>query len=269
MKKDNDLDEDEDTLDDKDLSSFSDDSTETTDGSEESDDSDEMSDTTDIDDSTTIAEDSEGVLSEDEEEETVEIDKSITVTIQNVVASVDLYFKINLEKTATVLMYSSEVSYIPEQFPGLVVKIKEPKTSALVFSSGKMVITGAKSANEIKEAVAVLRKKLKESSTSKGPKNKTAKITVQNIVASGNIGFKIDLELAALLLENSMYEPEQFPGLIYRLKKPKTVLLLFQTGNVVCTGANKVIYVYQAVKRVMVDLACIEGLIEDEYFSKL
>lgn len=264
MKKDNDLDEDEDTLDDKDLSSFSDDSTETTDGSEESDDSDEMSDTTDIDDSTTIAEDSEGVLSEDEEEETVEIDKSITVTIQNVVASVDLYFKINLEKTATVLMYSSEVSYIPEQFPGLVVKIKEPKTSALVFSSGKMVITGAKSANEIKEAVAVLRKKLKESSTSKGPKNKTAKITVQNIVASGNIGFKIDLELAALLLENSMYEPEQFPGLIYRLKKPKTVLLLFQTGNVVCTGAKKEIYVYQAVKRVKDDLASIEALIEDE-----
>ena len=257
MKKNSDLEEDEDTLEDKDLNSIDEDSSETTDESEESD------DTTDIDDSATIAEDSEGVLSEDEEE-TVEIDKSITVTIQNVVASVDLYFKINLEKTATVLMYSSEVSYIPEQFPGLVVKIKEPKTSALVFSSGKMVITGAKSANEIKEAVAVLRKKLKESSTSKGPKNKTAKITVQNIVASGNIGFKIDLELAALLLENSMYEPEQFPGLIYRLKKPKTVLLLFQTGNVVCTGAKKEIYVYQAVKRVKDDLASIEALIEEE-----
>jgi transcription initiation factor TFIID TATA-box-binding protein len=198
------------------------------------------------------------------DEEILEKDENITVNIQNVVASVDLYFKINLEKTATVLMYSSEVSYIPEQFPGLVVKIKEPKTSALVFSSGKMVITGAKSAAEIKEAVAVLRKKLKESSTSKGPKNKTAKITVQNIVASGNIGFKIDLELAALLLENSMYEPEQFPGLIYRLKKPKTVLLLFQTGDVVCTGAKKELYVYQAVKHVKDDLASIEALIEDE-----
>ena len=114
------------------------------------------------------------VLTNEEEEldeEILEKDENITVTIQNVVASVDLYFKINLEKTATVLMYSSEVSYIPEQFPGLVVKIKDPKTSALVFSSGKMVITGAKSAGEIKEAVSVLRKKLKESSTSKGPKN--------------------------------------------------------------------------------------------------
>lgn len=196
--------------------------------------------------------------------ETAIADEGIKVTIQNVVASVDLYFKIPLEKVAAVLMTSSEVSYIPEQFPGLVVKIKNPKTSALVFSSGKMVITGAKSAEGIKEAVTALRGTLRQSSTTKGPKNKAAKITVQNIVASGNIGFKIDLELAALLLENSMYEPEQFPGLIYRLKKPKTVLLLFQTGNVVCTGAKKEAYVYQAVKHVKDDLMAIEALIEED-----
>jgi transcription initiation factor TFIID TATA-box-binding protein len=194
----------------------------------------------------------------------LEAEEGITVNIQNVVASVDLYFKINLEKTATILMYSSEVSYIPEQFPGLVVKIKQPKISALVFSSGKMVITGAKSANEISKAVQILRKKLKESSTSKGPKNKPPKITVQNIVASGNIGKKIDLELAAVMLENSMYEPEQFPGLIYRLKKPKTVLLLFQTGNVVCTGAKKEEYVFEAVSYVKKDLEAIEALIDED-----
>ncbi len=188
----------------------------------------------------------------------------IKVTIQNVVASVDLYFKIPLERVASILMTSSEVSYIPEQFPGLVVKIKQPKTSALVFSSGKMVITGAKSAQGIKEAVTVLRHQLRMASTTKGPKNKAAKITVQNIVASGNIGYKIDLELAALLLENSMYEPEQFPGLIYRLKKPKTVLLLFQTGNVVCTGAKKEAYVFQAVKHVKDDLMAIEALIDED-----
>jgi len=210
----------------------------------------------------------EEVVIEDSDEDIPESeiydDEGIVVNIQNVVASVDLYFKIPLEKVASILMTSSEVSYIPEQFPGLVVKIKDPKTSALVFSSGKMVITGAKSASGIKEAVTVLRSQLRQSSTTKGPKNKAAKITVQNIVASGNIGYKIDLELAALLLENSMYEPEQFPGLIYRLKKPKTVLLLFQTGNVVCTGAKKESYVFQAVKHVKDDLMGIEALIEDE-----
>lgn len=201
---------------------------------------------------------------DDDIAETEFSDEGIVVNIQNVVASVDLYFKIPLEKVASILMTSSEVSYIPEQFPGLVVKIKDPKTSALVFSSGKMVITGAKSASGIKEAVTALRSQLRQSSTTKGPKNKAAKITVQNIVASGNIGYKIDLELAALLLENSMYEPEQFPGLIYRLKKPKTVLLLFQTGNVVCTGAKKESYVFQAVKHVKDDLMSIEALIEDD-----
>ena len=193
----------------------------------------------------------------------VENDGEIQVTIQNVVASVDLYFKINLEKTATILMHSSEIAYIPEQFPGLVVKIKQPKTSALVFGSGKMVITGAKSAEEISSAVQVLKEKLKASATTKGPKTKNPRITVQNIVASGKIGYRIDLELAALLLESSMYEPEQFPGLIYRLKKPKTVLLLFQTGNVVCTGAKKEEYVYEAVKYVRDDLEAIDALIKD------
>ena len=214
----------------------------------------------------TMKQEEEVVIDEGDEdiEETEFSDEGIVVNIQNVVASVDLYFKIPLEKVASILMTSSEVSYIPEQFPGLVVKIKEPKTSALVFSSGKMVITGAKSASGIKEAVTALRSQLRQSSTTKGPKNKAAKITVQNIVASGNIGYKIDLELAALLLENSMYEPEQFPGLIYRLKKPKTVLLLFQTGNVVCTGAKKESYVFQAVKHVKDDLMGIEALIEDD-----
>ena len=190
-------------------------------------------------------------------------DDSIQVKIQNVVASVDLFLKINLEKAAATLMKSSEVSYIPEQFPGLVVKIKQPKTSALVFSSGKMVITGAKSADEIHMAVDVLREILRKGTNTKG-KPKPPAITVQNIVASGNIGCKINLELAALLLENSMYEPEQFPGLIYRLQEPKTVLLLFQSGNIVCTGAKKEDFVYQAVRQVKEDLEAIEALMFDD-----
>ncbi|MFX1514628.1 MAG: TATA-box-binding protein [Promethearchaeota archaeon] len=191
-------------------------------------------------------------------------DDSISVTIQNVVASADLHAKINLEKAASILVYTAEVSYIPEQFPGLVVKIKEPKTSALVFSSGKMVITGAKSSTMIEEAVDVLAHLLE---TQAGVNiEKETSITVQNIVASGSVGGRINLELAALLLDNSMYEPEQFPGLIYRMlePKPKTVLLLFQSGNLVCTGAKREELVYDAVRQVRQDLEEIEALITDE-----
>ncbi|MHA2369152.1 MAG: TATA-box-binding protein [Candidatus Hodarchaeales archaeon] len=191
-------------------------------------------------------------------------DGPITVTIQNVVASVDLFLKINLEKAAQGLVYFSEVSYIPEQFPGLVVKIKDPKTSALVFSSGKMVITGAKSADEIHDAVMTLREMLKDGITSAPSQPKKPLIEVQNVVASGNIGCRINLELAALLLDNSMYEPEQFPGLIYRIPSPKTVLLLFQSGNIVCTGAKKEEYVLRAVKTVREDLEMVDALVVED-----
>ncbi len=191
-------------------------------------------------------------------------DGPISVKVQNVVASVDLFLKINLEKAANGLVYHAEVSYIPEQFPGLVVKIKEPKTSALIFSSGKMVITGAKSAQEIHDAVMILREMLKDGITSMPSQPKQPLVEVQNVVASGNIGCRINLELAALLLDNSMYEPEQFPGLIYRISEPKTVLLLFQSGNIVCTGAKKEEFVLDAVKRVREDLDVVDALVEEE-----
>ncbi len=190
-------------------------------------------------------------------------DVGITVQIQNVVASVDLHVKIKLELAASLLARRAEVSYIPEQFPGLVVKLTEPSTSALIFSSGKMVITGAKSADSIKETVEILSHELGDSITRKKG-NMEAEITIQNIVASGNLGSKINLEIAALLLDNSMYEPEQFPGLIYRLNNPKTVLLLFQSGNTVCTGAKKEEYVYRAVMTVKEQLEEIEALVEEQ-----
>ena len=63
-------------------------------------------------------------------------------------------------------------------------------------------------------------------------------ITIQNMVASANLGKNVDLETAADLLENVMYEPEQFPGLIFRMREPKTVLLIFSSGKIVCTGGK-------------------------------
>ena len=70
------------------------------------------------------------------------------------------------------------------------------------------------------------------------------------MVASGNLHGSIDLETAADVLENVMYEPEQFPGLIYRMKDPKTVLLLFSSGKLVCTGAKSEAMVYESVAKV-------------------
>jgi transcription initiation factor TFIID TATA-box-binding protein len=156
-----------------------------------------------------------------------------TLSIQNVVASATLNQKVDLN--AVVKGYPG-VEYRPEQFPGLVFRLKRPKTATLIFSSGKMVCTGAKSEKESKRAVMKVVKELKKGGIIIISK---PEMKIQNIVASGALGGLIDLEKAAYTLEHAMYEPEQFPGLIYRMSEPKVVILLFASGKLVCTGAKK------------------------------
>ncbi|MCE7741080.1 MAG: TATA-box-binding protein [Candidatus Heimdallarchaeota archaeon] len=170
------------------------------------------------------------------------------IVIQNVVASINLFTTIDLVTAYQTLIDDDDlfVSYNPETFPGLILKIKKPKISSLVFSSGKLVLTGAKSTQMVHQGVLEMIKILKTVGTTI---TEDPEIIVQNIVASGHFNHRtINLELAALWLEHSMYEPEQFPGLIYRLAEPKTVLLLFQSGNLVCTGAKTEEQVRQAVE---------------------
>lgn len=170
------------------------------------------------------------------------------IVIQNVVASINLFTTIDLVTSYQTLIDDDDlfVSYNPETFPGLILKIKKPKISSLVFSSGKLVLTGAKSTEMVHEGVVQMTKILRTVGTKI---DEDPEIIVQNIVASGHFNHRtINLELAALWLEHSMYEPEQFPGLIYRLAEPKTVLLLFQSGNLVCTGAKTEAQVRQAVE---------------------
>lgn len=167
--------------------------------------------------------------------------------IQNVVATVDLLCKIKLNKAASRMPADVQVNYIPERLPGAIVKIKNPRVTILMFSSGKLVVTGAKSAEMIRKAVEIISELLRETGHNIAHE---VEIIVNNIVASGTLGKSINLELAALLLEHTMYEPEQFPGLIYRMQKPKVVLLLFHSGKLVCTGAKKEEDVYQSIQKI-------------------
>ncbi len=154
------------------------------------------------------------------------------ITIQNIVASSSLEKDIPLIKLAEAL---PNTEYNPEQFPGLVMRIKEPKTSALIFSSGKIVCTGAKSMAKVKEAV---RKIIQNIEKIRIKITVDPKITVQNMVASGSIGMDLNLNSLALELENTEYEPEQFPGLVYKLPGTRATFLLFSNGKIVCTGTR-------------------------------
>jgi len=163
------------------------------------------------------------------------------VSIVNVVASASVDQKIDLND---ITKKFPETEYNPEQFPGLVFRIKNPKTATLIFRTGKMVCTGAKSEELAIKAVNIVVQRLRKG---KIKIKKDAVITVQNIVSSINLGGKIHLEKAARTLPRSMYEPEQFPGIIHRMIDPKTVILLFASGKLVCTGAKKESDVYRSV----------------------
>jgi transcription initiation factor TFIID TATA-box-binding protein len=170
------------------------------------------------------------------------------IEIQNVVASVTLNQKLDLQAIQNAF---PQVDYKPAQFPGLVFRLEKPRTATLIFSSGKMVCTGAKSEEEARRAVMKVVRLLKE----KGFLIKEEPIIeIQNIVASIDLFGRIDLELAANTLENVMYEPEQFPGLIYRMSSPKVVILMFASGKLVCTGAKTESEVQEAIRKLSEEL---------------
>ena len=177
------------------------------------------------------------------EEPTVNPD-DLDITVVNVVASASLDQKIDL---LAILKVFRNVEYRPKQFPGLVFRLKRPKTATLIFGSGKMVCTGAKSEKMARRAVNKVVRELKNNGIIILGK---PKIVIQNMVASANLHGSIDLETAADILDNVMYEPEQFPGLIYRMKDPKTVLLLFASGKLVCTGAKSEEMVYESIVKI-------------------
>jgi transcription initiation factor TFIID TATA-box-binding protein len=179
-----------------------------------------------------------------------------TIKIENVVASTAIGIEINL-KQATLALEGAD--YDPERFPGLVYHTKDPKTAALIFRTGKIVCTGAKSIDEVHKSLENVFQSLRNIGIDvKG----TPEIKVQNIVASADLHSVLNLNAIAtgLGLENIEYEPEQFPGLVYRLSDPKVVVLLFGSGKLVITGGRKLEDAANAVDRIVKELKSVSLL---------
>jgi transcription initiation factor TFIID TATA-box-binding protein len=175
------------------------------------------------------------------------------IRIVNIVVSTSFEKAIPLEKMAATL---SNTEYNPEQFPGLVIRIKEPKTSALIFSSGKIVCTGARTMQEVDESIKQIIKSLEKINVKITIK---PEITIQNIVASGEIGIMLNLNELAMKLENTEYEPEQFPGLVYKLRDCQATFLLFSNGKIVCTGTKSDDAIDVAVDKLIENLKKVSG----------
>ncbi len=172
------------------------------------------------------------------------------VRIENVVASSSLGDSLDLERVAPRI---DGAEYEPSAFPGLIYRLKSPKTAVLLFRSGKVVCTGGKSRKEIEESIRIVSGLLRKA----GQKVVAhPKIEVQNIVATSDLGVELNLQAVAVAfgLDRVEYEPEQFPGLVVRLESPRVVLLLFGSGKLVCTGARNPADVGTAVERIREDL---------------
>ena len=171
--------------------------------------------------------------------------KKQNIEIVNIVVSTSLEHDIPLEKMAATL---PNTEYNPEQFPGLVLRIKDPKTSALIFSSGKVVCTGARTLEKVEESIKQIIKSLDKIHVKITIK---PEIKIQNVVASGSINMDLNLNTLAMELENTEYEPEQFPGLVYKLMDAKATFLLFSNGKIVCTGTRSEEAVYSALEKLV------------------
>ena len=180
----------------------------------------------------------------------------IKANIENIVASTVFAKTLDLNLIAQRIV---DIEYEPDRFPGLVFRIKHPKTATLLFTSGKGICTGAKNADEIRKVIHRISDELQHIGLEVYEK-KDLDFEIRNIVATAALNGELNLSQVAmgLGLENIEYEPEQFPGLVYRLKEPKVVMLLFSSGKIVCTGGRTVDDVSKAVNQLSNELISLE-----------
>ncbi|RQD80355.1 MAG: TATA-box-binding protein [Methanocalculus sp. MSAO_Arc2] len=157
-----------------------------------------------------------------------------SLKIENIVASGGVADSINLLAVAEQIEWCELNT---KRFPGAIYRIPDPKMVALIFSSGKVVITGAKTRRDLDRGLELIRNSLNDAGVMIHPEHD---VRINNMVCSYDMGQSINLTkiILTLQLENIEYEPEQFPGLVYRIADPKIVALLFSSGKVVLTGGK-------------------------------
>jgi len=181
----------------------------------------------------------------------------LTVQIQNVVASAVFNRTFDLKAIVNAFPWNTEFK---GRFSGLVFRLEKPKTTMLIFKTGKMICTGAKSESDAERAILTIVRKLKNRGINVA---ENPKIHITNIVASAILHGFIDLDRLYSKGEGrSIYEPDQFPALIYRWNSPEVVFLIFSTGKIVCAGAKKEGEIYEAVVKLQRRLEETEVLIK-------
>lgn len=158
----------------------------------------------------------------------------IDIKIENVVANARIANNLDLEYIESRL---EEAMFTKKKFPGLVYRTREPRSAFLIFRSGKVVCTGSKTEEGVREVIDKLAADLRGIGIEV---EEHPDFKVQNIVASANLGRELNLGaiVVGLELEGMEYEPEVFPGLVYRIDEPRSAILIFSSGRLVITGGK-------------------------------
>ena len=166
----------------------------------------------------------------------------LPVHIEDVTAVTDLESEIPLEKFVS---ENEEADYDAEHADGVVFKLKDPKTTALVFPSGKIVCTGSKSIQQAKIAIDHLVERIKQLGVDV-PEDPV--IDIEKIVAAFKMTKPFELEKVAELLEGAEYDPEKIQGVVYRTTEPKSEFLILEKGKIICTGSKSIKDIQSSVK---------------------
>jgi len=181
----------------------------------------------------------------DEMNEPVEQQETFLIKLQNIVATVNLGIPLDLEKISQT---ARNAEYNPRRFAAVIMRIREPRTTALIFKSGKMIVTGAKTENDSRHAGRIYTTIIQKV----GFAAEFRDFKVQNMTATCDVGFPVRLEgLLYAHAAYATYEPELFPGLVYRMTDPKVVLLIFVSGKVVVTGAKTDVSIQAAFTNIL------------------
>lgn len=178
-----------------------------------------------------------------------------TLTTENVVASTTIDQELDVE----VLALDLQVDYDPADFPGLIYRLESPEATSLIFRTGKIVCTGAQS---IEDATSALEVTVAELQGLGIEIPDAPEIVVQNIVSGGDLQQRLNLNAIAigLGLERVEYEPEQFPGLVYRPDDMNVVILLFGSGKLVITGGKRTEDAEDAIEALAAELETLDLL---------
>ncbi|KAA6402976.1 MAG: putative TATA-box-binding protein 1 [Streblomastix strix] len=168
--------------------------------------------------------------------------------LQNVVATASLSTPVNLRAIAT---NAKNVEYNPKKFPAAILRYVDPKATVLIFESGKMVCNGSRSEEDARYACRRATKTILKCHPEGTLHVQFKDFKIENLVASCDLKFPIRVEgLSQSCQENSTYEPEMFPGLIYRFPESKAIILVFVSGKVVITGARSAAEIEQKFREI-------------------